>query len=70
MTSDDVFDVIVMGAGPVGRAATARVVRGGLSAVVVERRLVGGSAATTGVSRAKRCFGPWNWPPRSVGCPE
>ena len=53
MTSDDVFDVIVMGAGPVGRAATARVVRGGLSAVVVERRLVGGECGYYGRYRQR-----------------
>src|ERR1700730_7071535 len=39
---DDVFDVIVIGAGPVGETAAARAVRGGLTAAVVEERLVGG----------------------------
>ncbi|MCO5971133.1 dihydrolipoyl dehydrogenase family protein [Actinoallomurus soli] len=39
---DDSFDVIVVGAGPVGETVAARVVRGGLTAVVVEKRLVGG----------------------------
>jgi pyruvate/2-oxoglutarate dehydrogenase complex dihydrolipoamide dehydrogenase (E3) component len=39
---DDVFDVIVIGAGPVGEIAAARVVRGGLTAAVVEERLAGG----------------------------
>ncbi|MCO5999086.1 dihydrolipoyl dehydrogenase family protein [Actinoallomurus rhizosphaericola] len=39
---NDVFDVIVIGAGPVGENAAARVVRGGLTAAVVEERLVGG----------------------------
>ncbi|MEV5708890.1 NAD(P)/FAD-dependent oxidoreductase [Actinoallomurus sp. NPDC052274] len=38
----DAFDVIVVGAGPVGEMAAARVVRGGLTAAVVEKRLVGG----------------------------
>lgn len=37
MADEDVFDVIVIGAGPVGETA-ARVVRGGLTAAVVERR--------------------------------
>jgi dihydrolipoamide dehydrogenase len=42
---DDVFDVIVIGAGPVGEIAAARVVRGGLTAAVVEERLAGGECA-------------------------
>ncbi|GLW09099.1 oxidoreductase [Microtetraspora sp. NBRC 13810] len=41
----DVFDVIVIGAGPVGETVAARVVRGGLTAAVVEERLVGGECA-------------------------
>ncbi|GAA1286909.1 oxidoreductase [Planotetraspora silvatica] len=43
--ADDVFDVIVIGAGPVGEIAAARAVRGGLTAAVVERRLAGGECA-------------------------
>src|SRR5262245_33196055 len=39
---DDVFDVIVIGAGPVGENVAARVVRGGLTAAVIEERLAGG----------------------------
>ena len=42
---DDVFDVIVIGAGPVGETAAARAVRGGLTAAVVEERLAGGECA-------------------------
>jgi pyruvate/2-oxoglutarate dehydrogenase complex dihydrolipoamide dehydrogenase (E3) component len=42
---DDVFDVIVIGAGPVGENVVARVVRGGLTAAVVEERLAGGECA-------------------------
>ena len=38
----DVFDVIVIGAGPAGEVAAQRVVRGGLTAAVVEDRLAGG----------------------------
>src|SRR5215468_10888939 len=40
--ADDVFDVIVIGAGPVGLVAAARAVRGGLTAAIVEERLAGG----------------------------
>src|SRR5258706_11240410 len=39
---DDVFDVIVIGAGPVGITVAARAVRGGLTAALVEERLAGG----------------------------
>ncbi|NJC66559.1 NAD(P)/FAD-dependent oxidoreductase [Planosporangium flavigriseum] len=38
----EVFDVIVIGAGPVGLNAAARAVRGGLTAAVIEERLAGG----------------------------
>ncbi|MER7005298.1 NAD(P)/FAD-dependent oxidoreductase [Dactylosporangium sp. NPDC000555] len=38
----DVFDVIVIGAGPVGVSVAARAARGGLTAAVVEERLAGG----------------------------
>jgi pyruvate/2-oxoglutarate dehydrogenase complex dihydrolipoamide dehydrogenase (E3) component len=41
----DVFDVIVIGAGPVGETVSARAVRGGLTAAVVEERLAGGECA-------------------------
>ncbi|WP_283133026.1 dihydrolipoyl dehydrogenase family protein [Rhizohabitans arisaemae] len=41
----DEFDVIVVGAGPAGENAAARVVRGGLSAAVVEEELAGGECA-------------------------
>lgn len=39
------FDVIVIGAGAVGENVAARVVRGGLTAVVVEAELVGGECS-------------------------
>lgn len=39
---DDVFDVIVIGGGPPGVSVVERVVRGGLTASLVEERLVGG----------------------------
>ncbi len=42
---DDVFDVIVVGAGPAGEITAARAVRGGLTAAVVEERLAGGECA-------------------------
>jgi dihydrolipoamide dehydrogenase len=39
---DEVYDVIVIGAGPVGITVAARAARGGLTAAVVEERLAGG----------------------------
>ncbi|MEV7041781.1 NAD(P)/FAD-dependent oxidoreductase [Amycolatopsis sp. NPDC051061] len=39
------YDVIVIGAGPVGENAADRVVRGGLTAAIVERELVGGECS-------------------------
>ncbi|KAA9156028.1 NAD(P)/FAD-dependent oxidoreductase [Amycolatopsis acidicola] len=39
------YDVIVLGAGPVGENLADRVVRGGLSAAIVERELVGGECS-------------------------
>ncbi|MEU7949210.1 NAD(P)/FAD-dependent oxidoreductase [Micromonospora taraxaci] len=39
------YDVIVIGAGPVGENVADRVVRGGLSAAIVERELVGGECS-------------------------
>ncbi|WP_408962823.1 FAD-dependent oxidoreductase [Nonomuraea angiospora] len=39
------YDVVVIGAGPVGENVADRVVQGGLSAAVVERELVGGECS-------------------------
>lgn len=55
---DSVFDVIVIGAGPVGETAAARVVRGGLTAAVVERRLVGGECNYYGCIPSKALLWP------------
>jgi len=55
---DNVFDVIVMGAGPVGMTAAARAVRNGLSAAVVERRLVGGECHYYGCIPSKALLLP------------
>ncbi|MEU0564402.1 NAD(P)/FAD-dependent oxidoreductase [Nonomuraea sp. NPDC005983] len=41
----DVFDVIVIGAGPAGENVVQRAARGGLSAAIVEDRLAGGECA-------------------------
>ena len=39
------FDVVIIGAGPVGENVADRVVQGGLTAVIVERELVGGECS-------------------------
>jgi pyruvate/2-oxoglutarate dehydrogenase complex dihydrolipoamide dehydrogenase (E3) component len=43
--SDNTYDVIVIGAGPVGENVADRVVQGGLTAAIVERELVGGECS-------------------------
>jgi len=58
VASDDVFDVIVIGAGPVGETAVRRSVQGGLSAAVVERRLVGGECNYYGCIPSKAMLWP------------
>ena len=40
-----VFDVIVIGAGPTGENVADRAVKGGLTAAIVESRLVGGECS-------------------------
>ena len=45
MSAEQSTDVVVIGAGAVGENAAARVVRGGLSAVLVESELVGGECS-------------------------
>jgi pyruvate/2-oxoglutarate dehydrogenase complex dihydrolipoamide dehydrogenase (E3) component len=56
--NDDVFDVIVVGAGPVGETAAARAVRNGMTAAVVERRLAGGECQHYGCVPSKALLWP------------
>jgi pyruvate/2-oxoglutarate dehydrogenase complex dihydrolipoamide dehydrogenase (E3) component len=56
--SDDVFDVIVVGAGPVGETAAQRAVRNGMTAAVVERRLAGGECQHYGCVPSKALLWP------------
>ncbi|MCA1713104.1 MAG: NAD(P)/FAD-dependent oxidoreductase [Actinobacteria bacterium] len=44
-SSGDVYDVVVVGAGPVGENAADRAARGGLTVVIVEGELVGGECS-------------------------
>ena len=45
MTGEASYDVVIIGAGPVGENVADRVVAGGLSAAIVERELVGGECS-------------------------
>ena len=54
----DLFDVIVIGAGPVGQTAAARAVRNGLTAAVIERRLAGGECHFYGCIPSKALLLP------------
>ena len=54
----DIFDVIVIGAGPVGLQAASRTARGGLSTAVIERRLAGGECEYYGCVPSKAMLLP------------
>ncbi len=54
----DSYDVIVIGAGPVGENVADRAVQGGLSAVIVENELVGGECSYWACIPSKALLGP------------
>jgi pyruvate/2-oxoglutarate dehydrogenase complex dihydrolipoamide dehydrogenase (E3) component len=59
MADDDgVFDVIVIGAGPVGETVAIRIARGGLTAAVIEKRLAGGECEYFGCVPSKALLRP------------
>jgi pyruvate/2-oxoglutarate dehydrogenase complex dihydrolipoamide dehydrogenase (E3) component len=53
-----VFDVVVIGAGPVGENAAGRCAAGGLSTAIVERELVGGECSYWGCVPSKTLIRP------------
>ena len=57
-SENDIFDVIVIGAGPVGEEAAARAVRGGLTTAVIETRLVDGECHYYGCVPSKALLWP------------
>jgi pyruvate/2-oxoglutarate dehydrogenase complex dihydrolipoamide dehydrogenase (E3) component len=58
MAAEDVFDVIVVGAGPAGEIAAARAVRNGLTAAIIDRRLAGGECHFYGCVPSKAMLLP------------
>lgn len=54
----DVYDVVVLGAGPVGQTVAERCRSGGLSVAVVERELVGGECSYWGCVPSKALLRP------------
>ncbi|WP_111767053.1 dihydrolipoyl dehydrogenase family protein [Nakamurella deserti] len=54
----DSYDVIVIGAGPVGENVADRAVQGGLTAVIVENELVGGECSYWACMPSKALLGP------------
>src|SRR5690349_12665949 len=54
----DVYDVIVLGAGPVGQNVAARALAEGLTVAVVERELVGGECSYWGCVPSKALLRP------------
>lgn len=58
MVDDEDFDVIIVGAGLVGIEVAERAARGGLRAMVIERRLVGGECNYYGCVPSKALLWP------------
>lgn len=53
------YDVIVIGAGPVGENVADRARAAGLTTVIVERELLGGECSFWACEPSRVCCGPW-----------
>ena len=56
--AEHTYDVVVLGAGPVGQIAAERARAGGLSVAMVERELVGGECSYWGCVPSKALLRP------------
>ena len=57
--STNVYDLIVIGAGPAGEMTAMRATRGGLTALVIESELVGGECPYWACVPSKAILRPW-----------
>src|ERR1700744_5209248 len=58
VTTEDTYDVVVLGAGPVGQNAAERARAAGLSVAMVERELVGGEMFLLGMRAQQGAAAP------------
>src|ERR671939_1726001 len=65
----DIFDVVVIGAGPAGEAVAGRCADGGLSVAIVERELVGGECSYWGCIPSKTLIRPGDVVAAARGAP-